>query len=56
MKKFSLLTLILLFVASCSSWPYAGQWQAKANGRTYDLNINNDGTVSAKWIGYRRPI
>lgn len=51
MKKFSLLGLILLFLASCSSWPYAGNWKAQSNGRTYDLNINNDGTISAKWIG-----
>ncbi|MCH2205717.1 MAG: hypothetical protein MK132_07590 [Lentisphaerales bacterium] len=51
MKKFSLLSLLLLFLTSCSSSPYAGQWQAKTNNKTYDLNIKDDGTVSASWIG-----
>ena len=51
MKKITLLGLLVLFLASCSSSPYAGQWQAQSNGKNYTLNINDDGTISAKWIG-----
>lgn len=51
MKKISLLGLILIFLASCSSSQYAGQWQSNSNGKTYNLTINNDGSVSANWIG-----
>ena len=51
MKKLTLIPLFTLFLFSCASSPYVGKWQAKDNGKTYLLDITDNGEVSAKWQG-----
>ena len=46
MKKFLVIAAAVLFLASCSSSPYVGEWKT-SGGDT--LKINSDGTLQTSW-------
>ena len=50
MKKLMILSIFALLFAGCSTSPYVGTWEkVGTDGKTYNLKLNDDGSLIAKW-------